>query len=89
MSLSSSILSSERYEELEQLMGQLPKGDREGSRRALEVALDAITAEYVGNPSSALKEQKQVLEENLAVIRSVSVFCAALYAEVYEVKNRD
>ena len=77
-------------------MGQLPKGDRQGSRRALEVlccarccavlccallscnpdtplcaqvALDAITAEYVGNPSSALKEQKQVLEENLAVIR--------------------
>lgn len=34
----------------------------------LQVALDAITAEYVGNPGSALKEQKQILEENLAVI---------------------
>mmetsp|Transcript_29537 Transcript_29537/g.49898 ORF Transcript_29537/g.49898 Transcript_29537/m.49898 type:complete len:173 (+) Transcript_29537:3-521(+) len=51
------------------MMTQLPNGNRQGARQALEVALDAITAEYVGNPGSTLKEQKQVLESNLSVIR--------------------
>ena len=51
------------------MMTQLPKGNRQGARQALEVALDAITAEYVGNPGSALKEEKQVLEANLSTIR--------------------
>ena len=53
-------------------MTSLPKGNRQGARQALEVALDAITAEYVGNPNSELKEQKQVLETNLSVIRLVT-----------------
>jgi hypothetical protein len=50
-------------------MAKLPRGDRQGARRALEAALDAISAEYEGNPGSELKEQKQVLESNLSVIR--------------------
>jgi hypothetical protein len=54
-------------------MTNLPKGNRLGARQALEVALDAITAEYVGNPNSELKEQKQVLETNLSVIRLVAL----------------
>ncbi len=52
-------------------MTQLPKGNRQGARQSIELALDAITAEYVGNPKSSLKEQKQVLEENLVVIKYV------------------
>ena len=60
-------------------MVNLPKGDRQGSRQALEVALDAITAEYVGNPNSPLKEEKQVLETNLSVIRyALSASCFTL-----------
>ena len=50
-------------------MTQLPKGNRQGARQALEAALDAISAEYVGSPGGALQEQKRVLESNLAVIR--------------------